>query len=237
MDTPDPHNHADSGSDSDQSDGFDSPIDREVGDGPAPLTRRVGRLAVLVAAVVLVALGINAVIGGDAEDPADGTSAAADAPAADTGLGISPAELPRGALAGEPAPAIDVEMFDGNRFSLDDHIADDGRPIVLNLWASWCLPCRTEMPEFDEVALEHPDVAFIGIAVEDSRAPAIQFADEVGVSYPLGIDENNQVADAYPYLGLPATYLIHGDGTVARQFQGQINKNLLTALVEFDFGS
>jgi thiol-disulfide isomerase/thioredoxin len=224
----------------------ESPSDREEtnaerssqdphGDAPAPLTNRIGRLAVLVAAVVLIALGLNAVLGdGDPASPANG---AADDVGADTGLGISPAELPRGALAREQAPAIDVEMFDGSRFNLADHIADDGRPIVLNLWASWCLPCRTEMPEFDEVALARPDVAFVGIAVEDSPGPAMDFADEVGVSYPLGIDQDNEVADAFPYLGLPATYLINADGTVARQFQGQINKALLTALVEFDFGA
>ncbi len=201
-------------------------------DGPpdvAPLSRRIGRLAIIVAGAVVVALGLNAVLLGP-EEPA------AEPPADSAELGISPAEMPRGALAGEPAPTIRLVMFDGATFDLAEHVAKDGRPIVLNFWASWCFPCRTEMPEFDDVARAHPEVQFLGIAVEDAVGPAREFAEEIQVSYPLGIDESGAISQAYPHVGLPTTYLINGNGTVARQVQGQLNGRLLEAMIEFDFG-
>ncbi|MDH3500079.1 MAG: TlpA family protein disulfide reductase [Acidimicrobiia bacterium] len=197
---------------------------------PAPLPNRIGRLAVIVAGVVLVALGVNAVLS-TTDDPV-GESGSSETNA----IGISPADMPRGALAGEPAPPISLEMFDGQRFDLAGHVASDGRPIVLNFWASWCFPCRTEMPEFDEVAKSRPDVQFIGIAIEDSLGPALEFANEIQVSYPLGIDDSGDIAAAYPHIGLPTTYFINADGTVARQIQGQVTGELLQALVDFDFG-
>ena len=204
-------------------DDIDPTID---GDPVAPLTNRLGRLAVIVAGVVLIAIGFNAVLSKDV-DPEE----------ADAGtLGIKPAELPRGALAGEPAPLFALDMFAGDRFDLAAHVSEDERPIVLNFWASWCFPCRTEMPEFDEVAKANPDVQFIGIAIEDSLDPAIEFAEEIQVSYPLGFDTTGEIGDAYPHVGLPTTFFLNGDGTVARQFQGQVNGEMLQALIDFDFG-
>lgn len=185
-----------------------------------PLRNRLGRLAILFAIVIVGGLIAINVVGGDSDV-----------------VGIpDPADLPRGALAGEAAPPFSLVMFDGTSFDLAAHVAGDGRPIVLNFWASWCFPCRTEMPEFDEVAIEHPDVLFLGVAIEDTEAPAREFAEEVQVSYPLGIDGDGTISAAYPHIGLPTTYLIDGDGTVRRQIQGQVTKALLEAIVEFDFG-
>lgn len=209
----------------------DLPAPPATGDpGAVPLSNRFGLLAVIVVGVVLIATGLNAIFGGSADEapPVDANEPV---------LGVSPAEMPRGALAGEPAPQFRLTMFDGSTFDLAEHITTDGRPIVLNFWASWCFPCRVEMPEFDEVARARPDVQFVGIAVEDNLAPALEFAEEVQVSYPLGFDETGEISGAYPHIGLPTTYLIAGDGSVARQVQGQITGALLEALIDFDFGT
>ena len=157
-------------------------------------------------------------------------------PAESASTDIDVADFPLGALAGEPAPDLSFPIFDGSTFELAEHIATDGRPIVLNLWASWCFPCRTEMPEFSKLADENPDVAFVGVAVQDSRGPAEEFADEIGVSYPLGIDESGDVVASYPFVGLPTTYLIGADGAVARQIQGQVTGPVLQAFIDHDFG-
>ncbi len=144
--------------------------------------------------------------------------------------------FPVGALAGEPAPEIVVQLFDGAEFVLSRHLSVDGRPVVLNLWASWCTPCRREIPEFSHVAETNPWVAFIGVAVEDARGPAEAFAAEVKASYPLGIDEALTVKNGYPFIGLPVTYLIDADGAVVRQIQGQLNAATLQAFIDHDFG-
>lgn len=158
--------------------------------------------------------------------------------AADTGsLSIDVAGFPRGPLAGEPAPDMSVALFDGSRFVLSEYRSADGRPLVLNLWASWCAPCRIEIPEFSRVAEQNPQVAFLGVAVEDAPGPAETFAAEVGASYPLGIDDNGSVTDNYPFMGLPVTYLIGADGRITRQVNGQITAGTLEAFIHHDFGT
>lgn len=133
---------------------------------------------------------------------------------------------------GAAAPDFGLTLFDGTNFTLSSHLANDARPIVLNLWASWCVPCRIEMPAIDSVANRRPDIFFLGIAVQDTEAAARAFADEVGVGYPLGYDIDGTILKKYPILGLPATWIIAGDGTVAAQFFGQLDKDTLTELVE-----
>ena len=183
----------------------------------------VAALAAVIIAGLLVLLLV------DGESPPIGPTPEAEQPAIDV------AGFPRGALAGEQAPEINLSLFDGSEFVLSEHLAGDGRPLVLNLWASWCTPCRREIPEFSEVAEANPDVAFVGAAVEDARGPAEAFAEEVGASYPMGIDEKLTVKNGYPFVGLPVTYLINADGTVARQIQGQLSGPALQAFLDHDF--
>jgi len=158
--------------------------------------------------------------------------------AVDSGsLSIDVAGFPRGPLAGEPAPDMSVALFDGSTFVMSEYRSTDGRPLVLNLWASWCAPCRIEIPEFSRVAEQNPQVAFLGVAVEDAPGSAESFAAEVGASYPLGIDDSGSVTDNYPFMGLPVTYLIGADGLITRQVNGQISGATLEAFIHHDFGT
>jgi thiol-disulfide isomerase/thioredoxin len=133
---------------------------------------------------------------------------------------------------GSVAPDFALTLLDGSPFSLSGHLAADGRPVLLNLWASWCGPCREEMPHLDAAAASHPEVLVLGVAVEDSPGAARDFASEIGVSYPLAIDEDGLVARLYPSFGLPATYLIDSDGRIARTIYGQLSEAQLTLLIE-----
>ena len=135
-------------------------------------------------------------------------------------------------LTGSPAPDFTVPLLAGGDFSLTEHIASDGRPLILNLWASWCIPCRDELPEFDRVAAEHPEVAFLGVAVEDQEAAAREFAEEVGVRFPLGFDETGNVSTSYQTFGLPVTVAIASDGTVVRQITSRVPEEQLLELLE-----
>ena len=165
----------------------------------ATVSVAVGVLAVIIAGVAVIRM-------------VDGERSPEELPGAAAEAVIDVAGFPRGALAGEPAPEMSVALFDGSEFVLSQHLSQDGRPLVVNLWASWCTPCRREIPEFSRVAEANPGVAFLGVAVEDSRGPAEAFATEVGASYPLGIDEQLTVKNGYPFVGLPVTYLIDADG-------------------------
>jgi thiol-disulfide isomerase/thioredoxin len=128
----------------------------------------------------------------------------------------------------EIAPSFTVPTADGE-FSLAEHLASDGRPIFLNLWASWCFPCREEMPAIDRSSQAFPEIMFIGVSVQDSRSDAEEFAEEIGVTYLLGFDERNEVDGAYRPLGLPASYIISGDGVIVERIFGKVSEEDLAA--------
>ncbi|MDH5422656.1 MAG: TlpA family protein disulfide reductase [Acidimicrobiia bacterium] len=134
------------------------------------------------------------------------------------------------------APDFTVDLFDGSTFNLVDHLENDGRPVVLNLWASWCGPCRAEMPDFDTFQSEQPGILVIGVAVSDREDLARALADELGVSYLLGFDATETVAAAYPPLGMPSTWFIGEDRTVRKQVTGQISLATLRELAAGSFG-
>jgi thiol-disulfide isomerase/thioredoxin len=124
----------------------------------------------------------------------------------------------------EIAPIFSVGTLNGGDFSLAEHIANDGRPIFLNLWASWCFPCREEMPAIDASSQAFLDVVFVGVSVQDSRTDAEDFANEIGVTYLIGFDDENNVDDAYKPLGLPASYIISGDGVIVERIFGKVTE-------------
>lgn len=119
-----------------------------------------------------------------------------------------------------PAPDLRVALFDGSDFDLGEHLSRDGRPVLLNLWASWCPPCREEMPYLDDAARRHPEVLFLGVAVRDDPAAAATAAHELGVTYAVGADLDGTVDAAFPSPGLPATFLIGSDGTLIGSVYG-----------------
>ncbi len=137
------------------------------------------------------------------------------------GLAVAWAIGDRGvvAQAGEPAPDFTVDVLDGGTFSLSDHIADDGRPLIINLWASWCAPCRKEMPDLSAFAGEHPEIEVVGVAVEDSLEEARTFAAEIDPEYALAYGDE-AFEEAYHNFGLPVTYFLDADGTVTEVFNG-----------------
>lgn len=141
---------------------------------------------------------------------------------------------PSTAEMGGPAPPFVVETFGGERFDLGAHLAEGGGPVVLNLWASWCAPCREEFPLLSEFAERRPDVTVVGVAVRDRRQAAAEFAEEMDPSFPVGFDEDGTVEQSYPSFGLPATYVIGTDGTVEEVFAGRLTADSLEGLVPTD---
>lgn len=132
------------------------------------------------------------------------------------------------ATRGRPAPQFVVSIIGGGEFDLADHVGGEG-PIVVNQWASWCLPCREEIPAISAFADAHPEVSVVGVAVEDSESAATAFAEEIGASYHLAIGDT-AFEEAYPRLGLPVTYVIDDSGTVVEVFNGIVDEETLAEL-------
>lgn len=113
------------------------------------------------------------------------------------------------------AQAVDFELklLDGKSVSLQQW---RGKPVVINFFASWCDPCRDEMPLINEIAAgaDKGGYRVIGIAVEDTRAAVTQFSREAKLTFPIGLDLNSTIKRAYRIFGPPATFFIDAQGTV-----------------------
>ena len=143
----------------------------------------------------------------------------------------TPAPTPRIILStsstgGEAAPDFEVETFDGDTLRLSDL---NGKVVVLNFWASWCPPCRWEMPFFETMWQEYGDqgVVFVGIAMSDTLENVKAFAEEAGVTYPVALDTTTEIARDYEVLTLPTTYFIGKDGNIERKLTSAANEGLL----------
>jgi len=136
----------------------------------------------------------------------------------------------------ELAPHFNVPTAAGDYFSLSEHLATDGRPIFLNLWASWCFPCREEMPAIDAASKQFPNIAFIGIAIQDRRSDSEAFLEEVPVTYTIGFDDDGSVDRAYHPIGLPASYIISPDGLILERILGKVTQEGLAEKFAKYFG-
>ena len=117
------------------------------------------------------------------------------------------------------APEFSLPLFDGTTFSLAEH---RGSVVVVNFWASWCEPCRKEMPAMQQVHADNPDVVFVGVGAKtDKDAPAREFATEYGVTYGLGRDTvggdaaNGGIQQAFGVIGFPSTFIIDPEGHIS----------------------
>ena len=127
------------------------------------------------------------------------------------------------------AVPVSVPRIDGPR---DLTIGRPGaRPTVVNLWASWCGPCKEEMPAVQRFATANPGVRVVGIAIDDAPDAARDFAREVGVKFPLGVDSDDGVGDGYGVTGLPTTFLLDRQGRLASTWAGPVTEDDLTTLV------
>lgn len=204
---------------------------------PAPLGaeteqgERRARVVAVLSVTLLVAAGIGLYAWIQTRDPA------AALPESQALFATLPPAGSGGLRPGNAAPLFTVETLDGGTFSLEEHIAEDGRPVFLNLWASWCAPCREEMPAIDAAARRHPGVAFVGVAVQDPDYEAVvSFTEEIGVSYTIGYDRTGEVDHVYPVLGMPATFLLSETGVILHRRFGQLTEGEIDAFIAAFFG-
>ncbi len=118
--------------------------------------------------------------------------------------------LAPGAEPPRRAPDFELELLGGGSLSSDDL---EGRPVVLNFWASWCIPCREEMPAFERMHERYADegVQIVGVNLRDSEAGARGFVEEVDVTYPIALDSKGSLASDLGVRGLPQTFFIDED--------------------------
>lgn len=128
------------------------------------------------------------------------------------------------------APDFTLVLFDGGTFTLSEN---RGRPVVMNIWASWCQSCRQEAADVEEGWRSFRDqgVMFVGVNVMDSRGDAEAYLEQFDITYPNGPDESD-IYLKYGATGTPETFFINGDGVIVQKFMGPISAEQLSASVE-----
>lgn len=127
------------------------------------------------------------------------------------------------------APDFTVYDSNGNAVKLSDYF---GKPIVLNFWASWCPPCKMEMPDFNEMYKEKgTEYQFIMVNLTDNSRETVEtakaFIESTGYEFPVFFDKDVDAAYKYNTYSIPVTYFIDKDGNMAAYAQGAIDKETL----------
>ena len=152
------------------------------------------------------------------------------------GLNLNPREVPS-PLVGKPAPAFALPRLDNpaKTFSPEEM---KGQVWLLNVWASWCAPCRAEAPILQSLWEEYGDdgVSFIGLNTRDSPATANSFEKAYGITYPSVVDSDGRLQLRFsgiaPPQAIPTTLVIDRDGKVAGRILGRASESTLRSLIE-----
>jgi len=119
-----------------------------------------------------------------------------------------------------------LKLFNGQTFTLSKH---KGEAVVVNFFASWCIPCRTEAPALEAVHLEYlqKKVIFLGIAIKDTDIAARDFVKKYGLTFPAGLDKDQKAKDALGVYGLPTTFFINTTGLITYTHSGAVTEELI----------
>jgi peroxiredoxin len=151
-----------------------------------------------------------------------------------------PAEIPAGmvprgmsveAKEGSLAPDFVLKTLDEGDIRLSDL---RGKAVIVNLWATWCTPCKTEMPQFVAAYDRYREegLEIIAVNVQESQSIVQPFADDFGMNFHVALDKRGAVSDDYRIIGLPTTYFIDRQGVIRSVFQGPFVERLEDAEVQ-----
>ena len=125
-------------------------------------------------------------------------------------------------MAPRPAPDLTLGDLSGETLELSDF---RGKTVVINFWATWCPPCREEMPALQRAweQLRDDDVVVIGVAVGEQRASVQAYVKQMALSFPMALDPETEVASAWAVKGLPTTFVVDASGRIVLQAIGERN--------------
>jgi len=138
-------------------------------------------------------------------------------------------ELPVGLAEGNMAPDFSLVDLNGNALKLSDF---RGKRVLVNFWATWCPPCKAEMPYMQEMYEKYHEEGFEVLAVnstvtEKSRDNVVDFVSEYGLTFPIPMDEKNRVSSDYEILSFPTSFFIDSDGVIRSITVGGMTKEYL----------
>lgn len=132
--------------------------------------------------------------------------------------------------AGSPAPDFALKTLDGGQVRLSDF---KGQPVLLNFWASWCGPCRTEMPELIAAHQAHQADGLVVLAINNTQLDLVEdvqaFVDEMQLPFPVPLDAQGETIEAYAILGLPTSVFVNAGGAIQNVNVGPLTRDSLAS--------
>jgi cytochrome c-type biogenesis protein CcmF len=145
---------------------------------------------------------------------------------------VAAAEANRGGRLrpGDEAPGFTLPLLDGSQLAFADL---EGQITVLNFWAPWCGPCEEELPYFQSIWEENQRrVIFVGVTFPEDEDETLEMVNRLGVSYPIGLDVDGRLSEAYGITGVPETFIVDEEGRVAHVHVGPVEEETLRAELE-----
>lgn len=145
--------------------------------------------------------------------------------------GIVSADLETAPRKGFLAPDFTLTTLDGGTVRLSDL---RGQPVLINFWASWCGPCRSEMPHIQAAHKAHSGSGLIVLGVDQMEAPPVvaRFVDEFQLTFPIPLDSEGEVSRAYQARGLPTSFFVDANGIIRDTFIGPMSAGHIESLLE-----
>lgn len=147
-----------------------------------------------------------------------------------TAIGLGCGVDVRGVEVGDRVSAYSAPDLSGREVSLDDHLGD---VVLVNIWATWCGPCRVEMPPIQASYRRYKDRGFTVLAVSIDQGPGHEekvaaFADEYGLEFPILLDPEGRITEILRTVGVPETFVLGRDGRIAKRLIGVADWNSAT---------
>ncbi len=130
----------------------------------------------------------------------------------------------------QPAPNFSLSELNGEEINLQEF---SGKPVLINFWATWCIPCREEMPLIEKYYKDYyPNLVVLGVNVGEKPEIVRAFVDELGLTFPILMDQGNKISSLYKVLGFPTTIFIDEDGVLMYQYTGLLTEDQLRNYME-----